>query len=197
MAAISTLIDAFNFADTGLWSGFGANIAVSGTLRITCTSSYPSLVSNTSYDLTGSACFVESVSQPNLGLGSTSCQLSLILDSGNQLIFLKEGSAIAAVRKVAAANTTVNSTTFNATTHRWWKISESGGTVTWWTAPDGVTWTSFTTWAPTFSVTALSVSLISGFFDAETNAGSAIFDNVNTIPVVDPRRLPIQTIQVP
>ena len=50
--------------------------------------------------------------------------------------------------------------TYDSTNHRWLKFSESGGTITWSTSPDGTTWTSRRTKTAGFSVlTAFYVGL--------------------------------------
>ncbi len=75
------------------------------------------------------------------------------------------------------------SVTYSATAHRWWKITHTGSSVTWHTAPDGLTWTLQRTLAtpPTWSTNTDTVVALESWRDAGAE-DFAEFDNVNIAP---------------
>ena len=83
------------------------------------------------------------------------------------------------VEPVGGSTTVLATPTYDPVAHRWLRFSESGGTVTWSTSPDGSTWTSRGTWAPSFAVTGVWAFLGAG------GGGTSYFDNVNVVPSGD------------
>lgn len=73
--------------------------------------------------------------------------------------------------------------TYNSTDHRWWKISESGGTVTFWTSPDGLSWTSQGSAVHRGIHVSFRPRVIAYTYQVETNPGTFIVDNINIPPV--------------
>ena len=156
----------------------------SGRAKIPCTAAYPNLGS-TLYDLTGSAVFA--LVSPAIG-GSRETFLQVLLDVNNKLeIFVSgnTGSNLSCRKMVAGTPTVLASTPYSSTTHAWWRIRESGGTVFFDTAPDGQTWTNLgsTTVAASIPVTSFTPNFISGYYGSETAADTFI-DNVNLTPVI-------------
>lgn len=98
----------------------------------------------------------------------------------NGFRFIKERATIYAQRIVAGVITSVASTAYNGTTHAWWKIRESGGTIYWEVSTDGTTWNSFASYAHSMNIGAMYVHIGAACYKAETNPGNFFFDNFNT-----------------
>jgi hypothetical protein len=71
---------------------------------------------------------------------------------------------------------------YDPVNHAWWRIRESGGTVYFETAPDGLTWTTF--YSRTFTVAAYPEPIIFniGDYNIETATDFTYIDNVNVAP---------------
>jgi hypothetical protein len=91
------------------------------------------------------------------------------------------GGLLESHRRIAGVQTQ-STVTYNATNHRWLKISESAGTITFSTSPTGRTWTPvWTTTAGGLTLSGMYVALQTG---SDTGTpGSATFDNINLPPV--------------
>jgi hypothetical protein len=190
MPAFSTLTETFDAVDTGKWSYPGAGSAVTGgVLQLTPTIGYPTVRTQATYDITGSSVFWEMPQIVNNGsLGTTECGSELIDAAtfpNNRITFgVLNNGTLEANRRDSSTRTVMTSLAHNAVDHRWLKISESGGTITWWTSPDASTWTSFGTSAVgAMPLTGMYWSSYAGFYNAgETSPGIATFDNVNVPP---------------
>ena len=175
-AAMSTLSDSFttNTLPTK-WYNSDTTVTVSGGVAsIPCSSSYYQLASTTAYNLKGSY-FSAKISPSSTSGAETDMQLL----AGNQIIEMSQlnGTLGADITQGEAVNTNIGSTTYNATSHAYWRISESGGTLTFATAPDGVTWTNQWTSTYTMEVTALMAKVVVG------SSGSG---NATTVTNVNP-----------
>jgi hypothetical protein len=189
VALIETFTDIFTSADSAKWDYPVTGIAVSaGVMNISTTTAYPTIHSVDTWDLTGSSLTLEVPSMANAGNGTTSTYFGLVqskLSGADGVLFQKDGGTVNVRHRVATVVTTVNSFAYSSTAHRWVRISETAGTVTWWTSPDRAAWTSQGTWAATIPVTALFVQLGAGYYGTEPDPGVFRIDNVNTVsPVV-------------
>jgi hypothetical protein len=181
VAKIATLTETFATQDTTKWTGWGTDVFLStGRLGLNATAAYPRLSASGVWDLTASSITYELVQPPNVGAGSTQVFGELTLDANNKIQFLWENNSVITRVIIAGAASDGTPVTYNATSHRWWRISESGGTVTWATSPDAVTWTTRRTLAAPFTLTSLTVGFYAGYWGTETTPGSALIDNVNT-----------------
>ncbi|MDQ3605819.1 MAG: right-handed parallel beta-helix repeat-containing protein, partial [Gemmatimonadota bacterium] len=147
------------------------NLSSGGTGWVTCTSVG-------AYALTGSHATTEVKqlgTQPALYAA-----FSLRASDDNLLAWAHEpSSGLLAVKSVGGEQIVLWSGLYNATTHRWWRIRESGGMVFWETSSDGAAWTTHHSEAASIPIAALQVS-----FHAERRAGTGstqkvIFDNLN------------------
>lgn len=188
---VAGLSDTFATADTTKWNGFGASVTVAGgQLQITPTvsGSYQAVGANATVNLTGHAVQVEVPQTLNLGNGSTETLLEFMApDFSNRFVMGRSGSSlIFRVSTGGAASDTT--TTYNAVSHRWWRIRESTGTVVFETSPDASTWTTRRTAAHTLTTTSGGyVRLEAGFYGTEPAPGTAVFDNLSTyfVPPAD------------
>lgn len=184
--AVSSLVDTFATKDTTKWTWSGTEPSVvGGQLQIVCDAGYGFIKANTPYDLTSSSFLAQLVQRPSVGNGTTEAYLTLTPDTGNTngLRFYVTGSNILFLKVVGGTTTTLASIPFSATSHAWWRIRESGGTVFFDTSPDAATWTQRASVANPFAVTALYPTFSAGYYGTETSPAPAIFDNVNN-PVV-------------
>jgi beta-glucanase (GH16 family) len=183
VAKVATLTETFTAQDNVKWTGWGADAYLSsGRLGLNATPAYPRLLASGAWDLTASSILYELVQPPNVGAGSTQVFAELTLDVNNKIQFLWENNNVIPRAIIAGAASDGTPVAYNATSHRWWRISESGGTITWATSPDAVTWTTRRTLAAPFALTALTVGFYAGYWGTETAPGSALIDNVNTAP---------------
>jgi hypothetical protein len=188
MASINTLVDDFNgpFVDGVTWTATGSSVAGNVFVNNNQVNIYhgPGAETNkfstvATYDLTGSAAYVQVKSYGDTSQANHSVQFYMFLDGNNYYVFYTGGTTLNAASNIAATfNSTPVGTIGDA--NRWLRIRESGGTVFWDTSPDGITWTNQSSVAAGFAITSLEVILqaqTSG--DAKGNQG--IFDNFNTL----------------
>ena len=180
MVKAGTISDNFTTTNTAMWGGYGANPSVaSGRLSITPTGSYPSLYTNSQYDLTSSYVVMQLVQAPNIGNGSISATLQMKVDNNNSEEIAVEGSNIVFREKVSgtSSDTTIP---YDSVAHAWWRIREASGTVYWDTSPDSVNWTNRRNKTMgVSSLTSVNVVLLAGYWGTEPSPGTALFDNLN------------------
>lgn len=181
MAKIVTFTDDFATSDTGKWT-FQAGVgAVDGQLVVPATTSFVGAYSAATWDLTSSSCTLEIVQAPRTGTAGT--YFVLEASAGNDVRFIIETGTISARYKVANVETVQASAAFDLVAHRWWRISESAGTITWSTSRDGLTWTTFTTWAMAGAWSAAAVQVqISAGQDGGVTTPDLAADNLNLPP---------------
>lgn len=191
-AKVSTLVDDLD-PPSSVWTqtGEAGQVTVTGGgVEITPALNYPSLrTTSNGWDLTGSAVFAEVSQPPNAG---ASVQAFLTLTVGHP-----EGSAPAGEVRIGfdAGNLVgqhrfntnpigVFSVAYDTGQHRYWRISEAAGTVTFASSPDGTTFTdrgSVATATVGFAVTGVDVELVGGHFQAEADPGVVRFEGVNVV----------------
>lgn len=71
---------------------------------------------------------------------------------------------------------------YNPVTDAWWKISESGGTVTFWVSPDGINWTSIGTIATPAFASNGQLQSFAGHYSVEAANTDTQVDNLNLLP---------------
>lgn len=93
--------------------------------------------------------------------------------------FRLRGGTLSWRTHVSSSETVTTLATFDPDVHRWWRVSESGGTLTWSTSPNGVTWTVQHTAEHGFDLGSVTVSLWAGTFASVASPGQARWDNLN------------------
>lgn len=188
---IETLQDDFNdnIEDTGKWGGSydsSATRAETGgelviTLASHINSNYSAYYSSNPYDLTDSYAFVQVNTMCDV---STNAQAFLSLQTTgnhNNVRFIQENGTLYAQHIIADVTTTVGSASYNSTTHKWWRIRESGGTVYWEYSSDGVSWSELISETTPIAIYALYAQIGGGTYQLEVNPGTVHFDNFNTL----------------
>lgn len=194
MAKVDTLVDPFTATslNTGLWAQFTGGSATMGYSSSGAQVNYPSsstsstdgdLTSNTTYDLTTSHVLMKVTQAPVSGATSTDTELRIFTDASNWFRIVKEGSQLIFQRRKAGTNGTIASVTYNGTTHLWWKIEASGTIITWYTSPDGLTWTSQGTFTHGMTITAMKVLIAGTCFATQSSPGTFQFSQLNNPPV--------------
>lgn len=192
MASISTLKDLFNqnTLNTGVWTQFTGGSATMTYASSGAQVNYPSsstsstdgdISSNSGYDLTGSGIFIHGITMP-ASATSADAEIRLKQDATNWYRWVYEGGTLFAQKQIAGVTVTIFSVTYNSSTHAYWRISESGGTITWSTSTDGITFTSRGTFANTLTITAMVVLIAGTCFQNESNPGTYKWNNLNVLP---------------
>lgn len=137
------------------------------------------------YNLTGSHALVSAtVTQ----VASANAEAILVVyhdEYGNQLQLGVINGNLVGSYQIAGAQTDVASVSYNATTMKWWRIRESGGTIYYDYAADGNNWTNLTTVAVSTMVWGItlvrsSVAVYDGDSAASNEVG--VFSNYNLPP---------------
>lgn len=192
MALISTLVDAFNTGSLNgaLWTQFTGGSATVSYSALGAQTNFPATTSSSTdgdissiatYDMTSSSIFAQILGVSGSGATHTDCQFATRIDSSNYLRWVYEAGTIFAQWSLAGSTTTEFSVAYNAATHKYWKIGESAGTITWSTSADGVTFTSRATTGDPISVSALTVLIAGTCFGADTSPTPFKWNNLNTL----------------
>lgn len=191
--SMSTLQDAFHATtlDTNKWTLFKAggadfttNPQGAGTIYPATTSSSTDgdISSNLLYDLTGSYAFIRIVQPLSLNASSSDTNFAVRIDQNNTIRFQIEGGTMFAEQIVAGAQTNFKNAPYSTVMHNWLRIREQSGRVYWETSQDGFNWSWFWDAPNPFNVTALHLILAGVSFGVDTNPGSFLYDNLNTLP---------------
>lgn len=182
MALLETFVDDFTTRDTAKWTFSDASIVVNaGKLLIPVTSSWYYCLSQNTFDLTGSYAFCEVSQVPTAASGS---QARLVIiksgDTNNGFDIMVKADGTLAFTEISGGTRSETTVTYNATTHRWWRIRSVGTTIYWETSSDGITWTVQRTKTAAISpITTMQVGFQAG---ASASAGTFIVDNLNIAP---------------
>lgn len=157
---------------------------------------YTSVNSVGSYDLTGSEILFKLI--PNTSSTDHDSTFSVGAATGDGLTVGVTGTSNAAGSgsgeslyfgwfDTTEAYHNLYSVTYNATNHAWMKISESGGTISFATAPDGLTWTTLgtvsTTFQPSFTATNVVFQFSYGSWSGSSSpSGTDGFQSFNSPP---------------
>ncbi|MFJ1657149.1 hypothetical protein [Streptomyces anthocyanicus] len=194
MPALATLVDNFddNTVDGERWPGnYGVYSEVGGRARVQCDADYGAYVSAAAYTLAGSSAYVR-IYPPALGGATTTAyaQMSLLHSVEGTEIGAKVDRVTGKLRcqsNVDYFDGAAVEVTYDPVAHAYVRISETGGTLTWSTSPDGSTWTTRRTLATPAWVTASTTVELR--LETHRNNGTvdyAEFDNLNTVPVTPP-----------
>lgn len=189
MALFQTLKDNFNdnSFDTAKWSRTSATVVVeqSSQLQFVMPNSNGSwsLNSVNTYDLTASYGLYQLVTNP---LGSNAqLEFSLLKDANNLYQWYVDSVDIYAYKRVTGTYSALFHTAYDSSTHKFFRIRESGGNILWDTSADGLSWTNRATLATPFDSTALSVE-IKGLNQFGGGAQTFIIDNFNDVAGISP-----------
>lgn len=163
----------------GRWGGSPTSITTSGntlTVASTLANGYYG-IEQTGYNLTNSyiTAQVTDVGSRTLTSWEVYPCYALINNSNQLFWYIDNANVLRAYKKVAGVNTILASGTYSSTTHRYFRIRESGGTVYFDYSSDFTTWVNFASTANPFAVTALYVGMYAGTYNTELSTTSASF----------------------
>ena len=137
---------------------------------------YAEYRSTRTYDLRDDHVRLQVLTKPD---GATRAQayLSVLVDEAHRIdVVAEEGNLLFLVQD--PGRTVVDSVAI-VTADQWWQIRESGGTIYFGTSLDGASFIDRATVAAPFDVSAVTVLFGGGTYRAESDPGSATFDNLN------------------
>jgi hypothetical protein len=190
-APISTLVDDFSVDTIGTrWTEndqTGTDVTISGgNLTILAKTYYPRIDSTSYYRLTDSSIILDVFSSPTY-VSSNSFEISLRLtDPEGANLGLVIGGSPGPWVLLRVNPTGVSSTDFGGVNApvgmRFFRITESGGTLTTDYSADGVTWIQHYQMATPFPVDAVQVQLAGGHWNATDSDVSVSFGGINVLP---------------
>ena len=181
---MSALADNFDAAslDFARWDGSSVGVVSQsgGRARVPCTTSYPTIGTNTARDLTGTGAFARMIAPPD-GNGSREAFLVLSGAAGNKFEWGRSGSGLVPRFSAGGVTTDGPAFTYDALAHAWWRIRSDAGTIVWETSSDGNAWTNRWSVPTPFTITAMTVNLVCGYWGTETAATLEV-DSFNVVP---------------
>jgi len=180
-ALIATLTDSFATQDTNKWAYISGVAASGGQLVFTPpVSSQVLLPSVNTFDATDSAIFIETttVGTDFFGFGFWNAD-----NNTDSIEFYCVPSGDLTFAEYVNGTPDSTTLTYNATNHRWLRITNTGGNWLWETSPDGTTWTTRRTKAKAAGFTITSVEAYV-YVDSGNPASTTRFDNVNNVNLV-------------
>ena len=175
----ASLTDAFSSNDLAAnWANsYGTYNVTNAHFLMQCDNSYSSGLSSTNnYNLTGSYVYGQFLPYQT---ANSETGLQLYLDATDLIVISYAGGNMVTTLTQAGVTTNGPVVTYSPTQHAWWQISELNGTLTFSTAPDGVSWTTLWTTTYTINVTALTISAYAGNYATEPT-GTSYITNINT-----------------
>jgi hypothetical protein len=176
---MSSLVDPFTVSDiTVLWgNSFNSPVISGGRCALACSPFYTGLASTLTYTLAGSYAFVPAL--PRTGLSTGQTFLRLYVDGNNYVQLGYDGGNLHAQIYVGGTQTYSQTTTYNATTHAWWRIREQSGTIYFGVSSNGVSWTEPWSTTYTLTITALYGEVLAGWYGGSsgTLTGFETVDN--------------------
>lgn len=168
------------------WSN-GQAVVSSNTLQITSTlaAGFYGVELNAPYDLTGYSITNQLVNVGSRSLSTYEVYPIYVISgtTANQLFwFIDSSNNLRAYKKVAGSNTIINSGTYNAAVHKYFRIRESLGTIFYDYSVDGINWINFASTSNPFSITSVIIGQQVGTSMTEAGTATATFANFNFLP---------------
>ncbi|MDH6610306.1 hypothetical protein M2164_005941 [Streptomyces sp. SAI-208] len=197
MPLLTSLVDNFNDGVIGPdWgNAYGGVTESGGKAHVPCTTSYAGYQTNYTWTLAGASFYVSVTNVPAAST-ATEAYTSLFVnapgigDNSNALYGTRIGFVINVVTNQLKMSSESGyfdagavSIAYSATTHKFLRLRETGGTVFWDTSPDGSTWTNRRTLATPAWVTS-STNQCALDMSAHRDAGTvdeAAYDLFNTL----------------
>ncbi|MYR46586.1 hypothetical protein [Streptomyces sp. SID5910] len=188
----ANLADTFNdgVVSEALWpDAYGGVTETGGRARVPTASDYAALQSAPAWQLEGSGLFVEVPKVPALVAPATATTASFQVLSGVEgtsagFTYDAAAGTLRLVSNVSYWDDNAVALPYNATAHRWWRITETAGTLTWATSPDGLTWTTRRTLpTPAWVIGATTLQLDTPAYSNDPASTAYVeYDNLNSAP---------------
>jgi hypothetical protein len=196
MPLIETLQDNFDVDRLAtLWpSSYGGPAVVNGRVQIATDTNYNGIQSDATYTFNGSFLFVQAF-MCAAGGATVEAFVEILIQSGTggtdiQFGYNAVSGNLTMANRVGYNDGGAVNITYNSTTHRWLKISITGGNILWDTSTDGITWTNRRTTAASAWVTS-GTNLYTTLQTHRNNGTNDFceFDNFNNIPKAFPPKV--------
>lgn len=191
-AKIATFTETFNTLDPTIWATVsGTPSSTYGQLTLPCASTYSTVQSVASFDLTDSSVYVNLTQVQAAGNGTTDTIFGVTSNNGQYVWFQVANS------QLITLDTTTGSTTtrpYDPIAHQFLRIRANGSGTMWWDcSPDASTWTQLATSTGSgLSVGNAQVYFSCGYDGVEDNPLPAMFTDLNLPP-----SLPTRTAVIP
>jgi hypothetical protein len=181
---LEELADTFDHADTATWT-FTASTVVAGrlTMGAPLDPGWSGVLSVATPDATESFLQLDTSVFPDGG-ASTQLRISLQVDAWdlNAVEYLASGAfGLDCAVWMAGVRTVVRTHRYDRFSHRWLRIAEYGGQVTWEASPDGLEWAQLASWSSTLNLTAVRVRIAGDRWAPGDTDGTATVDNLNVL----------------
>lgn len=178
-----------NTINSAYWTQFSGATEQNNRVEIisALTSSYRGFTAVPVVNLTGSQMSIQLVNAGNQSITSWEVYPLQALKSDNVsqygVWWYVSGGNVQAWKKVGGTQTQLFTATYSSTTHQWFRIRESGGTVYWDTSADSVNWTNRASELVSnlFSMSSITQEISAGTWQAEGSTTVAYLDNYNLV----------------
>jgi hypothetical protein len=178
--------------NSGSFKGSDSQVTVSesgGGLTITPLTGqsglhYNGISSSRTYDLTQETVFVEVVESTR---GQADTSLSFGANDNSKVIMETESGSLYMRLVINGSDVGTLATSYNSTNHRWWRIrhESSNDTIRFDTSADGIVWVQRHSIARgALALSGGRVDLSAGTYNAQSDPGQAVFDNLSWHPLV-------------
>lgn len=203
MAKLGSLVDDFSTKNTTTWGySTGADV-IGGQAYIAPSNAYPGVFTNAAWDFSDSYATIEFVSPPSIGNGSTGAYLAVAsYPSGPgkvQILWNASNNLHLSWFSASNVETSLLDVPYDPVAHRYWRLAEYNGTISYQVSPDAAAWTTLTSVssaATAVTVTSTAAVVGAGYSGTEPNPGLVIFDNFNILPTAQ-MHVPIKARQLP
>lgn len=162
-----------SYTTTGASLNFPASSTTSTLAEFYSAGSDPSLL--------GSYSYVRVLEVPDASAVQATALFQLVVDdgTGDDVYWQYQLGNLYAVYSNPTFHT-LYSVAYNSTTHKYWRIRESGGTTYWDTSADGLTWTNRASAITGLDLSSVFILVHIKCFGTATNAGSFKVDTLNS-----------------
>lgn len=188
MATLAALADDFTAAavNTAVWNSITAGAATLDTVNNQVVLAVPTASGATSvfgangpWDARNSSVYAQIGVAAN-GNGTVATGMRLQLDAGNSILLrVRSGGVFEAVLTTGSSSVITALPAYDPHQHRWWQITEASNAWTIQASPDGLTWTTLTTLAHSWSAAAVQFAFLTTVTGTEAAGNVAVISHVN------------------
>jgi hypothetical protein len=140
------------------------------------------VVSAAGYDLTGSEIFTSLDAMPAAN-GQIYTDLRAATANGDNVEMTVVGNMLTAAQNIGASYNALSATPYSPTSHKFWRLRESGGTLYWEAGPDGISWPTRMHSGPSpISLVGVDISIGAGTNASVASPGMASFGTFGQLP---------------
>lgn len=175
-----------NSIDGAKWTNWGGAqvVETGGQLRITVPNAASNYygVDGLSTNLTGSYQHIELASITDVTPNELEVEFQFVTPSGDRVWFQVGSSLTRAYKEVSGVVTSLTSSAYSSTNHRWLRIREASGTTYWETSTNGLSWSTFYSATNPITMTSGYAVIDAGCWDTSHGQVITYWDNFNVTP---------------